>query len=107
MSFQIPSCFRQSVILLALLLLALSGSTSPATPLRVATLNVELGLGAPGSAGFEAVVDILERIDADVVALQELNRPDLEGAPTPLADLVEGNGAVVHHEAGRGGGETR
>ena len=26
MTFQIPSCFRQSVILLALLLLALSGS---------------------------------------------------------------------------------
>ena len=87
MSFQIPSCFRQSVILLALLLLALSGSSSPATPLRVATLNVELGLGAPGSAGFEAVLDILERIDADVVALQELNRPDLEGAPTPLESL--------------------
>ena len=88
MTLLIPSCLRQSGTLLSLLLLALSGFTSPATPLRVATLNVELGLGAPGSTGFDAAVDILKRIDADVVALQELNRPDFEGAPTALESLA-------------------
>ncbi len=99
MTLLIPGCLRQSGILLSLLLLVLAGATSPGTPLRVATLNVELGLGAPGSTGFEAAVDILERIDADVVALQELNRPDFEGAPTSFESLASTLGYPHLHTA--------
>ena len=43
-----------------------------AAPLRVVSLNVELGLGGPASTGFSLVARDLERIGADVVALQEL-----------------------------------
>ncbi len=47
---------------------------SPAwgAPVRVATWNLE-SLGAPGSVEHEAAVDVLARIDADVVLLQEIN----------------------------------
>lgn len=62
--------------------------TVHASSLRVVTLNVELGLGAEGSPGFEAAADILERIDADVVALQELDTPDFVGDPDSLEDLA-------------------
>ena len=43
-----------------------------AAPLRVVSLNVELGLGSPTSSSFTLVARDLERIGADVVALQEL-----------------------------------
>jgi len=41
------------------------------TSVRVATWNVET-VGTPGSVEYEAARDILERIDADVVAIQEV-----------------------------------
>lgn len=43
-----------------------------AAPLRVATFNVEWGLGSPGGADFESAATVLNRIGGDVVALQEL-----------------------------------
>lgn len=43
-----------------------------AVPLRVATYNVKLGLEAPGTTGHDAALSVLARIDADVVALQEV-----------------------------------
>jgi endonuclease/exonuclease/phosphatase family metal-dependent hydrolase len=43
-----------------------------AAPLRVATFNVEVGLGSPGSTSFEDSATVLQRIGADVVAMQEL-----------------------------------
>ena len=57
--------------LLAGLALAMA-ATAWAAPLRVATFNVEWGLGSPGSASFENSATVLQRIGADVVALQEL-----------------------------------
>ena len=53
-----PSCLRQITALTATILL-LSVPGLPATPLRVATLNVEFGLGAPGSTGFEATATLI------------------------------------------------
>lgn len=47
--------------------------------IRVATFNVEVGVGAPGSAKYRAIHEILRRIDADVVAFQELT-PGTESA---------------------------
>lgn len=47
-------------------------SAAWAAPLRVATFNVEWGLGSPAGADFENTATVLHRIGADVVALQEL-----------------------------------
>lgn len=47
-------------------------ASAPAAPLRVAAFNVHNSLGAPGTTDYENVARILERIGADVVALEEL-----------------------------------
>ena len=73
--------------------------TSSATPLRVATLNVEFGLGEPGTAAFEATASVLNRINADVVALQEMNRADLEGSPGSFGSLAAALGYPHVHVA--------
>jgi endonuclease/exonuclease/phosphatase family metal-dependent hydrolase len=57
-------------------LVAVASGVSPAAELRVATYNTQ-GLGAAGSPGYLAQVDILRRIDADVVMLQEVNPPEI------------------------------
>ena len=41
--------------------------------LRVATFNVKLGIGAPGSAEFAAVREVLERVSPDILLLQEVS----------------------------------
>lgn len=43
---------------------------------RVASFNVRQGVGAPGSSEYNAVRDILVRVDADIVAMQELRTTD-------------------------------
>ena|GEM_PF-5962421 len=43
-----------------------------AAPLRVASFNVEWGLGAAGTSNYENAVRHFERIGADLLALQEL-----------------------------------
>ncbi len=101
MTLPVPSCPRslaQPTLRTLLWLVALS-CTAPASPLRVATLNVEFGLGLPGSTGHQATRAILARIDADVVALQELDRPDFEGTPTSLESLASALGYSHVHEA--------
>ena len=57
--------------LAAILALALAVPCSGA-PLRVAAFNVENGLGANGTVNFENAARILQRINADVVSLEEL-----------------------------------
>jgi endonuclease/exonuclease/phosphatase family metal-dependent hydrolase len=93
----IPPTLRHQIGLA--LLAFLFSCLAHATPLRVATLNVELGLGAPGGAGHDAAKDILERIDADVVALQELRSPDLTGNPSALESLAAALGYPTIHVA--------
>jgi endonuclease/exonuclease/phosphatase family metal-dependent hydrolase len=44
-----------------------------AAPLRVASFNIQGGLAAPGNPGFEDPADVLARIGADVIGLQELD----------------------------------
>jgi endonuclease/exonuclease/phosphatase family metal-dependent hydrolase len=60
---------------LALLLVLIAAETTadfpPITSLRVATWNIET-VGEPGSDQYRAALDILRRIDADVVALNEI-----------------------------------
>ncbi|WP_193213470.1 endonuclease/exonuclease/phosphatase family protein [Luteolibacter marinus] len=85
-------------ILLFLAALAPAG----AVEIRVATFNVgahftqssggvyypEFGLGDPGTPDHETVKQILARIDADVVALQEIDSADMSGSPNDVAALA-------------------
>jgi endonuclease/exonuclease/phosphatase family metal-dependent hydrolase len=48
--------------------------TAAARSLRVATFNVEHGIGEPGDEKFEAQKAILRRVNADIVGFQELTR---------------------------------
>ena len=59
------------VLLVTTWLLAALGVV--AVPVRVATFNVEVGMDPPGSAKYEVVKAVLARVDADIVAFQELN----------------------------------
>lgn len=64
-------------------------------PLRVATWNVE-GVGAADSPAWVALVDVLERLDADVVALNEVG--EMEGADLDALAAELGYGEVVRDE---------
>jgi endonuclease/exonuclease/phosphatase family metal-dependent hydrolase len=71
-----------------LLVVAWSVSGSAwAAPLRVVSFNVKDGLGPVGSSGFEAKAQLLERIGADVVALQELQNDFDSQDVTSVAQL--------------------
>ena len=57
---------------LCLFCLLLSPYRSEARPVRIATYNIENGTGEIGSLKYNAIHDILARMDADVVCFQEL-----------------------------------
>ena len=65
-------------------------SALQATSIRVVTMNVLNGVGAPGDAGRESLESILGRIDADVVGLQEVFSADHSGA-SPNLDSLQAN----------------
>lgn len=78
-------------------LLLAAASLAPAVEIRVATFNigayflnggVEYSLGDPGTPDHDNVRDVLDRIDADVVALQEIDTADVSGAPDDLDALA-------------------
>lgn len=78
------------------ILLALCTATH-AVEIRVATYNVgarfseegypDYGIGDPGSPDHDKVAEILNRINADVVALQEISSTDVSGNPDDLDAL--------------------
>ncbi len=82
------------------------GSVAPAVELRVATFNIgahwggdffDYSLGDPGTPDHEAVRGILARIDADVVALQEIHSVDLQGNPNDVQALAASLGYLYLH----------
>jgi endonuclease/exonuclease/phosphatase family metal-dependent hydrolase len=87
---------RKTLLLLPLIAPAL------AVEIRVATFNVgaqftessggifypEFGLGAAGTPDHESVKAVLDRINADVVALQEIDSADTAGTPNDVDDLA-------------------
>ena len=73
-------------------LLILSSLLLPAAELRVATMNVFLGIEAPGTVSHDALAAVLGRIDADVVALQEVRTNDRSGNPSNLNRLASSLG---------------
>jgi exonuclease III len=79
--------------LVSILLFAFA-TLAPAERLRVATFNIganlvippnggfvyfDYGLGDPGTPDYDNVLAVLDRIDADVVALQEIHTADVAG----------------------------
>jgi endonuclease/exonuclease/phosphatase family metal-dependent hydrolase len=87
----------RAVIAILLMLTA----TTLAVQIRVATFNVGAtygetffiyGLGAPGTPDHQSVRAILQRMDADVVALQEIHTADLAGIPNDLQILADSLG---------------
>lgn len=79
-----------------------AASMASAVEVRVASFNVGAffaessggvfyplyGLGEAGTADHDSVRDILDRIDADVVALQEIDSADSAGSPNDVQDLA-------------------
>ncbi|MGB1131287.1 MAG: endonuclease/exonuclease/phosphatase family protein, partial [Haloferula sp.] len=96
-----------------MVLLMLLCQALPAVGLRVATFNIEtnrneqgwpnFALGAPGGVDFDSVAAILGRIDADVVALQEVHTSDLTGSPSEVEQLATALG-LSHIHAGSNSG---
>jgi endonuclease/exonuclease/phosphatase family metal-dependent hydrolase len=62
--------FRVLRVAIVVLLL---GRVAPAQQVRIATFNVELGIAGPDTPKGRAQRAILKRVNADIVALQELN----------------------------------
>lgn len=56
--------------------------------LRLLTLNVRLGLGAPGSPEFAAVREVVERLSPDVLMLQEVSQGGDFGDARALLEQV-------------------
>lgn len=86
----------------ALALLFAAAAACHAVEIRVASFNVGAfftessggvfyplyGLGEAGTADHDSVRNILDRIDADVVALQEIDSADSAGSPNDVQDLA-------------------
>ena len=74
-----------------ILLLTLSAlSLLEAVELRVATYNVLSGIEAPGTTSHDALQAVLDRINADVIGLQEVAAADLRETPSNL-DILAAN----------------
>jgi endonuclease/exonuclease/phosphatase family metal-dependent hydrolase len=81
-------------------------SAAAAVEIRVATFNIgahfgetffDYSLGDAGTPDHDTVRAILARIDADVVALQEVHSVDLQGGPNDLDNLAESLGYPHAH----------
>lgn len=80
--------FRIGAVLLQIGLLLGSGAVAAhARNIRVGTYNVRVGVGSPGSTEYNAVYAVLERINGDVMAFQELNTSDLVNWETMASAL--------------------
>lgn len=85
---------RNAALVLSIFLI----SDAFSVEIRVATFNIgahfgetffDYSLGDAGTPDHDTVRAILARIDADVVALQEIHSVDLQGGPNDLEDLAD------------------
>lgn len=92
-------------ILLSVLALSSLGS---AVEIRVAAFNIgavftgsapDFSLGDPGTPDHETVKAILDRIDADIVSLEEIAEDDTTGSPSDLSALAASLGYPHVYEA--------
>lgn len=63
-----------------------------AIDVRVATMNVYQGIERAGDPEYEALEDVLSRINADIVSLQEVRNSDTTGSPSNLDQLASALG---------------
>ncbi len=91
-----------------LALISVLVSAASAVEVRVATFNIgahfgttyfDYALGDPGTPDYEAVKSVLARINADVVALQEIHAVDVQGSPNDLQSLAAALGYTHVHVA--------
>lgn len=103
------------VALKPLALLLAFASLAPAVGLRVATFNIgahfvgsapDYSLGDPGTIDHESVKAVLDRVDADVVALEEIASADVSGNPDDLDALAASLGYSYIYVAPTSGGST-
>lgn len=88
-------------------------SSAWAVEIRVATFNVgaklavgstslfDYGIGDPGIVDHESVKAVIARIDADVVALQEIHSDDLSGSPDDLDNMAAALGYPYRYLASK------
>lgn len=96
----------KSAVLKWIVAVFVSVATLSATPveLRVCTYNVgadfeqNFGLGAPGAPDYDAVRDVLLRLNADVVCLQEIHVRDTrsQNGATPAIELLQADLGLSH-----------
>jgi endonuclease/exonuclease/phosphatase family metal-dependent hydrolase len=96
--WKIPECVeRWRVLRLSASAILMFAASVHALEIRVASFNIgahfnetffDYSLGDPGTPDYETVRAILGRIDADVVALQEVHSVDLQGTPNDLQALA-------------------
>lgn len=78
-------------LLTVLFAVLLCGQPVRAITVRVASFNVKDGVGLVGSAEYNAVRDILQRVGADIVAFQELKTTDRSNWETLVHSLGYSN----------------
>ena len=69
-----------------------------AVQIRVASFNVRDGLGPATNAAFLAVHDVLQRLDADIVGLQELLRAEIPAFTNLAATLGYAHTTIGHDQ---------
>ncbi len=88
------------------IMLSVVAGVAAGVEIRVATFNIgakfengssEFSLGAPGTPDHDNVRDILRRIGADVVVLQEIHAADTAGSPDHLDALAAAAGYPHRH----------
>lgn len=87
------SAFLRLLNFVGLCLVLLAGCASPQpTPLRVLSYNIHHGEGMDGRLDLERIAEIIRRSEADLVALQEVDRgvkrTDRMDQPARLAELT-------------------
>jgi endonuclease/exonuclease/phosphatase family metal-dependent hydrolase len=98
---------RCGVFRLSAAAILLFAASLDAVEIRVASFNIgahwndrffDYSLGDPGTPDHDTVKAILQRINADVVALQEIHSVDLQGSPNDLQALAASLGYPHLHE---------
>lgn len=73
--------------------LSLATFSAEAVQVRIASYNVKQGFGAPGQDSYDKARDVLARVDADIVAFQEVTGTDKPNFDRMAAELGYGHTA--------------
>lgn len=96
-SFTVPPMLHRSTLRASLLATLLASTAHATEHLRIATYNV-LGVD-PGTSSYNALVDVLERIDADILLIQEIGNA---GGSTLSQGAANSQVAILANDLGYG-----